>query len=98
MEPDRPQHERPVACVIAHLHSSATLVSMHFNSRTEKFGGAFQKTKSRLIVFAFLYFFYAETENAGKSVHSHRGAGGGERKSSYSRSTPTNVESQTDLI
>jgi len=31
MEPDRPQYERPAACVIAQQYSSANLVSMHFN-------------------------------------------------------------------
>jgi len=28
LEPDRPQHDRPAACVIAQQHSSATFVSL----------------------------------------------------------------------
>jgi len=98
MEPDRPQHERPAACVIAHQHSSATLVSMRFNSRTEKLGGRFKETKSCFIAFAYFFLKNGETENARKSVHSRWGPGGGDRKSSYSRSTSANVESQMDLI
>jgi hypothetical protein len=43
MEPDRPQYERPAACVIAQQYSSANLVSTHFNSRTEKFGARLNK-------------------------------------------------------
>jgi hypothetical protein len=38
MESDRPQHDRPSACVTAQQHSSATFVSLRFPSRKEKFG------------------------------------------------------------
>ena len=37
METDRPQHERPTAYVIAQQYSSATLISLRFHSRKEKF-------------------------------------------------------------
>jgi hypothetical protein len=36
LEPDRPQHDRPIACVIAQQHSSATFVSLRYHSRKEK--------------------------------------------------------------
>jgi hypothetical protein len=35
--PDRLQHNRPTACVIAQQYSSATFVSLPFNSRKKKF-------------------------------------------------------------
>jgi len=38
LEPDRPQHYHPAACVIAQQYSSATFVSLHFHSSKEKFG------------------------------------------------------------
>jgi hypothetical protein len=38
LEPDRLQHDRPAACVIAQQYSSATFVSLRFHSRREKFG------------------------------------------------------------
>jgi hypothetical protein len=38
LEPDRPQHNRPTACVIAQQYSSATFVSSRFDCRREKFG------------------------------------------------------------
>ena len=39
---DRPQPDRPTACVIAQQYSSVAFVSLHFHSCTEKFS-AFQK-------------------------------------------------------
>ena len=35
MEPDRPQHDRPAACVIAQQYSSSTFVSFRFHFRKE---------------------------------------------------------------
>jgi hypothetical protein len=37
-ENDRPQHDRPAACVIAQQYSCVTFVSLPFHSRKEKFG------------------------------------------------------------
>ena len=37
MEPDRPQHDCPSACVIAQQYSSVTVVSMRFPSQKKKF-------------------------------------------------------------
>jgi hypothetical protein len=37
MVPDRPQHARPDACIIAQQYSSAIFISMRFHSRKEKF-------------------------------------------------------------
>jgi hypothetical protein len=37
-EPDRPQHDRPAACVIAQQHSSTAFVSLRFGSSKEKLG------------------------------------------------------------
>jgi len=42
VEPNRPLHECPTACVIAQQYYSVTLVSMRFRSHKEKFD-AFQK-------------------------------------------------------
>jgi hypothetical protein len=33
LDPDRPQHDRPVTCVIAQQYSSAIFVSLRFQSR-----------------------------------------------------------------
>jgi hypothetical protein len=38
MEPDRPQQERPAACVIAQQYSSTTFDSLRFHSLKEKSG------------------------------------------------------------
>jgi hypothetical protein len=38
LEPDRPQLDRPAACVIAQQYSFATFVSLRFYSVKEKFG------------------------------------------------------------
>jgi len=35
--PDRPQYDRPAACVIAQQYSSATFVSLRFHYRKKKF-------------------------------------------------------------
>ena len=37
LEPDRPQHDRPAACVIAQQYSSVTLVLLRCHSRKEQF-------------------------------------------------------------
>jgi hypothetical protein len=42
MESDRPQHDRPAACVIAQQYSSTTCVSLCFHSRKEKFCAYFE--------------------------------------------------------
>jgi hypothetical protein len=38
MQPDRPQHDRSTARVIAQQYSSSTFLSLRFQSRKEKFG------------------------------------------------------------
>jgi hypothetical protein len=35
LEPDRQQHGRPTACVVAPQYSSATFISLHFHYRKE---------------------------------------------------------------
>jgi hypothetical protein len=35
---DQPQHDYPIACVIAQQYSSAIFISLRSHSRTEKFG------------------------------------------------------------
>jgi hypothetical protein len=42
MEPGRPQHTHPAACVIAQQYSSATFVSLRFHSDKEKCSGPFK--------------------------------------------------------
>jgi hypothetical protein len=96
MEPDRPQYERPAACVIAQQYSSANLVSMHFNSPTEKLGARLKKKVVLLSSRSFKNFAY--TENDRKSVQSQWGPGSGDREPVYPRCTSANVESQMDLI
>jgi hypothetical protein len=44
LEPDRPQHDRLVSCVIAQQYSSATLVFLRSHPRKQKFLFAFQKS------------------------------------------------------
>jgi hypothetical protein len=41
-KPDRLQHDRPVACVIAQKYSSATFLSLRFHSGKEKFGSHYR--------------------------------------------------------
>jgi hypothetical protein len=50
-EPDRPQQDRPTACVIALQYSSAAFVSLRFQSRKEKYGERFMT-----IITSFLHF------------------------------------------
>jgi hypothetical protein len=50
MEPERPHHDRPTACVIAQQYSSATFVSFLSPSRKKKHGALFRN------VILFLYF------------------------------------------
>jgi hypothetical protein len=52
-EPDRPQHDRPAARVIAQQYSSSTVVSLRFLSRKENFG-ACQKCNDLLFNFLSL--------------------------------------------
>jgi hypothetical protein len=42
MEPDEPQHDRPLACVIAQQYSSAIFVLLRFHSSKEEFGPRFK--------------------------------------------------------
>jgi hypothetical protein len=43
-EPDRPQHDRPKACVIAQQYSSAIFISLRFPfQRKNKFGSSLKK-------------------------------------------------------
>jgi hypothetical protein len=51
LEPDEPQHDRPVACVIAQQYSFATFVSLRFHSRTVEFGAHFKNVVSILLLF-----------------------------------------------
>jgi hypothetical protein len=51
VEPDRPQHDRLAACVIAQQYSSAIFVLQRFYSRKKKFGVRFKD------VISFFYFF-----------------------------------------
>jgi hypothetical protein len=52
LESDRPQHNSPIACVIAQQYSSATLVSLRFHSCTKKIRRTFQNYHY------FNFFFY----------------------------------------
>jgi hypothetical protein len=38
LKPDRLQHDRPAACVIAQQYSSVTFISLFFHSHKEKYG------------------------------------------------------------
>jgi hypothetical protein len=51
MEPDQPQHDGPAACVIAQHYSSATLVSLRFHSRKQKYGAPFKNIISNFYIF-----------------------------------------------
>jgi hypothetical protein len=42
MEPDWPQHDRPVAFVIAQQYSFAIVVSLRFHSSKKKYGARFK--------------------------------------------------------
>jgi hypothetical protein len=42
LELDRPQRDRPAACVIAQQYSYATFVSLRFHFHQEKFGAFFK--------------------------------------------------------
>jgi hypothetical protein len=43
LEPDRPQHDRSAASVIAQQYSCATFASLRSRSRKEKFGRRLKK-------------------------------------------------------
>jgi hypothetical protein len=49
---ERPQHDRPVVCVIAQQYSSVT-VSLCFHSRNEKYGARLKKKKMYYLDFFF---------------------------------------------
>jgi hypothetical protein len=51
-EPDRAQHDRPTARGIAQQYSSATFVSLRFNSRKDKSGA-----RSKNVMISILYSF-----------------------------------------
>jgi hypothetical protein len=55
LEHDRPQHIRPVACVIAQQYSSAIFFPLRFHSRFEKFGPSLKN------VISFFFFYLFET-------------------------------------
>jgi hypothetical protein len=52
-KPDRPQHDRQVACVIAQHYSSGTFVSLRFHSRKEKLSSRLKE----VIISPFICFF-----------------------------------------
>jgi hypothetical protein len=52
LEPDRSQHNRPAACVIAQQYSSTNFVSLRFLSRKEKMGPLF-----KIIIIVILVIF-----------------------------------------
>jgi hypothetical protein len=52
LEPDRPQHDRPAAYVIAQQYSSATFVSLCFHSRKGKI-----RDVSKMLLFLSFTFF-----------------------------------------
>jgi hypothetical protein len=91
----RSQYERPAAYVIAQQYSSAKLVSMHFNSRTEKFGA---RLKKKLFHCRRVLLKNLRKPKMRVSVQSQWGPGGGDHKPVYPRSTSANTESQKDLI
>ena len=51
MELGQLQHDRPAACVVARLYSSATFVSFSFHTRKEKSG-----TRLKILFSTFLLF------------------------------------------
>jgi hypothetical protein len=51
LEPDQPQHDRPITCVVTQQYSSLTYVSLTFHSRKEKLG-------ARLECFSFFIYFF----------------------------------------
>jgi hypothetical protein len=44
LQRDRPQHDRPAACVIAQQYSSATIIVLRIHSRKKKVRRAFQSS------------------------------------------------------
>jgi hypothetical protein len=69
MEPDRPQHDRSAACVIAQQYSSSTFVSLCFHSRKEKQGARFRKFFFLQIVANFLKNFVSrKLRNVGEGT------------------------------
>ena len=63
LEPDRPQHDRFAACVIAQQYSSATLVSLRFHSRKEQVDARFKN-----IVILFVVTFFRNCVSRGVSA------------------------------
>jgi hypothetical protein len=58
-ENNRPQHDCSVAFVVAHQYSSATLVSLPFQSRKVKIGVCLKKVITSILYF-FLHLFNFE--------------------------------------
>jgi hypothetical protein len=48
-----PQHDRPVACVIAQQYSPATFISKGFHFRKKKFGALLKNS-----VFSIFFYFF----------------------------------------
>jgi len=53
METDRPQHDVPVACVIAQQYSSATFVSLRLEPHQKRNAALFKSA----IFFKFIFYF-----------------------------------------
>ena len=69
LEPDRPQHDRPATSVIAQQYCSTTIVSLHFNSRNEKFGARLKNVIRSCLLFR--NFTNLQCVNRGVSVYWH---------------------------
>ena len=57
MELDRPQHDRPAACVIAQQYSSATFYSLRFHSHKENFGIRCKNVINSIYLLIFFFNF-----------------------------------------
>ena len=55
---DRPEHDRPAACVIAQQYSSAIFASLRFNSRKENLGALVQILHYFYLVFTIFKIAY----------------------------------------
>ena len=55
LEPDRPHYDRSAACVIAQQYFPATVCSLRFHSRRDKFGARF-----KVFYFIFILFYFLE--------------------------------------
>jgi len=68
MEPDRPQHDRFAACVIAQQYSSSTFVSLCFNSRKKKQGARFRKFFFQIVANFLKNFVSRKLRNLGEGT------------------------------